>query len=331
MSEEPIRAGLVGLGKMGIVHSCILKVLPNVQLAALCEKSRLARWFLSKAFAGIPIVDDVGELADLDLDVVFVTTPIPSHFPVAKTIFLKKVSPHLFVEKTLANSYVEATELCNLADRFGGVNMVGYLRRFYVTFGKAKDLLSENAVGDLSSFKAYAYSSDFLGVKEEAVALGSRGGVLKDLGCHAVDLALWFFGDLRIDSVERTSPSDYGFGDFLSFNVSNSYGLEGQFSVSRRVEQYRLPEVGFSINGSSGRMVVTDDKLELQRSNGDSQTWFRHDLDDNVPFWLGLPEYYREDLCLVDSIAKHRSAEPDFHAASRVDEIISQVEKRTDE
>lgn len=331
MTEEPIRAGLVGLGKMGIVHSCILKVMPNVQLAALCEKSRLTRRFLRKVFAGIPIVDDVERLVDLDLDAVFVTTPIPFHFLVAKTIFLRKVAPHLFVEKTLANSYAEAKELCNLADRFGGVNMVGYLRRFYVTFSKARHLLSENAIGDLSSFKAYAYSSDFLGVKGEGVAPRSRGGVLKDLGCHAVDLALWLLGDLRIDSVERISPSSYECEDHVGFSASNSHGLEGQFSVSRRVEHYRLPEVGFSIVGSHGKIVVTDDKVELQMSNGDSQTWFRHDLNDNVPFWLGLPEYYREDLHFVDSIAKHRPAEPDFNAASKVDEIISQVEKRVNE
>jgi predicted dehydrogenase len=331
MTKEPIRAGLVGLGKMGLVHSCILKVLPNVQLTALCEKSRMTRRFLKKVFDGVPIVDDVEKFADFDLDAVFVTTPIPSHFAVAKIIYLGEIAPHLFVEKTLANNYSQAKELCGLADSFGGINMVGYLRRFYVTFGKARDLLSENAIGEVSSFKAYAYSSDFLGAREGVAAPGSRGGVLRDLGCHAVDLALWFFGDLRVDSVKPISPSNCGCEDYVSFNSSNSHGLEGQFSVSWRVEHYRLPEVGFSIIGSRGKMVVNDDKLELQMSTGDSQTWFRHDLNDNVPFWLGLPEYYREDLHFADSVAEHRRAEPDFHAASKVDEIISQAEKRIGE
>jgi len=331
MTEEPIRAGLVGLGKMGIVHSCILKILPNVQLMALCEKSRMTRRFLKKVFEGVPIVDDVEGLIDFDLDAVFVTTPIHSHFAVAKAIYLNKIAPHLFVEKTLANDYGQAKELCGLANSYGGVNMVGYLRRFYVAFGKAKDLLSKNTIGQVSSFKAYAYSSDFLGVREGVAAPESRGGVLKDLGCHAIDIALWFFGDLRVDSVGPISPPGCGHEDYVSFNSSGSDGLEGQFSVSWRVEQYRLPEVGFSIIGSRGKIVVNDDKVELQTSDGDSHMWFRHDLNDNVPFWLGLPEYYREDLYFAESVAEHRSTEPDFHAASKVDEIISQVERRIDE
>lgn len=38
---------------------------------------------------------------------------------------------------------------------------VGYLRRFHVTFRKARSLPLERAIDDLISFRAYAYSSDF--------------------------------------------------------------------------------------------------------------------------------------------------------------------------
>ena len=55
--------------------------------------------------------------------------------------------------------------------------MVGYLRRFCVTFRKAKNLLCENALGEVSSFKAYAYSSDFSGNIRNSKIPASRGGV----------------------------------------------------------------------------------------------------------------------------------------------------------
>jgi predicted dehydrogenase len=103
-----------------------------------------------------------GELSDLGLDAVYVTTPISCHFAVVKSVYNLKVASNVFVEKPLASNYGEARELCDLARRLGGVNMVGYMRRFSVTFRKAKELLNQGVIGEPVSFSAYAYSSDFL-------------------------------------------------------------------------------------------------------------------------------------------------------------------------
>jgi predicted dehydrogenase len=328
LKEEKLKIAVVGLGKMGILHTCILNVLPQVELSALCEKSGMTRRLLKRVFNGVRMVDDVRKLADLGLDAVYVTTPIPSHYPVVKTLYSMNVARNVFVEKTLAASYEEAKELCELADHSGGINIVGYLRRFCVTFRKARDMLSEDVVGEPSSFRAYAYSSDFLGSNYEAGTSASRGGVLRDLGCYAINLALWFFGDLRVRSVNLASSAGLSFDDSVNFEVENSGGLKGNFSVSWRMQNYRMPEAGLSITGSDGTLLVNDDKIELNLKDGRKSTMYRHDLDDNVPFWLALPEYYREDLCFIKSIQERVKVELDFRAGSKVDEIISQVEKR---
>jgi predicted dehydrogenase len=328
MVRENLRVAVVGLGKMGLVHSGVLNVLPNVELTAVCEKSSLIRRFSKKIFKGTQIVEDVRDLAKLDLDAIFVTTPIPSHFAIAKTLYSEGVVHNIFVEKTLAGSYEEARGLCELANTFGGTNMVGYLRRFYVTFEKARDLLSQDAIGDVSSFKAYAYSSDFSECKKavsERAAL--RGGVLKDLGCHAIDLALWFFGDLHCSSPDLASPVDAGPCDLTSFEVTRTGGLIGKFDISWCMSDYRMAEVGFSIEGSEGMIEVDDDKVELRLNSGRSSVWYRHDLQDNVSFWLGLPEYYREDLHFIKSVIGSCDAEPNFDAGSKVDRIIGQVKQ----
>lgn len=326
LSEEKLRVGVVGLGKMGLVHTCVLSVLPGVQVAALCEKNRLIRRFSKKVFKGVEIVNDVEEFSGLNLDAVYVTTPIPSHFSVAKTLLSKKIARNLFVEKTLAQSYEESKQLSDLAQSGEGVNMVGYLRRFYVTFNKARDLLLDDTIGNVRSFKAYAYSSDFLNTERGERVAASRGGVLRDLGCHAVDLALWFFEGLQVSSAELSSSNGYS-EDSVKFKVENSE-LEGEFDVSWCIENYRLPEVGFSIAGSGGKVDVNDDEVKLKLVNGESSQWYRHDLNDSVPFLLGLPEYYREDSHFIRSVMDKKVAEPDFFAASRVDKIISEVEKK---
>ena len=326
MSEEKLKVAVVGLGKMGLVHSGILNVLPGVQLAAVCEKSSLIRKLAKKVFKEISVVDDVKRLSEFDLDAVYVTTPIPSHFAIAKTLYSEKIVRNVFVEKTLASNYVEAKELCELVRNTGGVNMVGYLRRFYVTFSKAKDLLTQDAIGRVSSFKSYAYSSDFVG-NEKALLAGSasRGGLLSDLGCHAIDLALWFFGDLRINSAKQEPVSNGTSGESVNFRVMRLDGLVGEFKVSWCMRNYRMAEVGFSINGSKGMIDVNDDKVTLKLNIGESSVWYRHDLQDSVPFWLGLPEYYREDFHFVRSVVEKRGATPNFEEASKVDKLIAQI------
>jgi predicted dehydrogenase len=325
-----LRVAVVGLGKMGLLHAGILNVLPSVELVALCDKSVLLRRFLKKVFKKIRVVGDLEELSDLDLDAVYVATPISSHFSVVQNAYLKKIARNLFVEKTLASSYDEAEKLCQLANRFGGVNMVGYVRRFGVTYREAKSLLVREVLGELISFEAYGYSSDFLGVEDTSRVSAARGGVLRDLGCHVTDLALWFFGDLQVDSVDSMSATGGGFEDSVRFTVAQSGGFEGQFDVSWCMDGYRMSEAGLLITGSKGIIEVNDDKVELKLSNGKLSVQRRHDLDDHVGFWLGSPEFFREDEYFVKSVTEGGVAEPSFLSASKVDRIIDQVKRKVD-
>lgn len=329
LSRNDLRVAVVGLGKMGLVHSCILNVLPNVKLTAVCEKSRMTRRFFRKLFKNAGVLDDAEKLSCLDLDAVYVTTPIPSHFAIAKLLYSKGIVQNIFVEKTLASSYEQAKELCMLARRFKGTNMVGYTRRFAVTFNKAKALLDENAIGGVSSFKAYAYSSDFAESGEGRIG-GSRGGVLMDLGCHAVDLALWFFGDLDVETAQISSFADGGSENAVHFKVKANY-LEGEFDVSWCMPNYRMPEVGFTISGSKGILEANDDLVQLRLENGKPTRWYRHDLDDNVDFWLGGPEYFREDQHFANSVIKNREAEPNFESAAKTDQILAKVKSRAEQ
>jgi len=327
--ERVLKVAIIGLGKMGLLHASLLNVLPNVKLAALCDKSGLIRKVSGRLFRDVQITDDVEQLAGLGLDAVYITTPIPSHFSIAKTIYSKGIAHNWFVEKTLAANYDDAKKMCVLAQVSGGVNMVGYMKRFAVTFKKVKELLDEEVLGELVSFDAYAYSSDFADVKKGS-ASGSRGGVLGDLGSHVVDVALWFFGDLKVDSAKLKSLSSLSTEDFASFKVSNSNGLQGQFGISWCKKEFRMPEFGLVIHGTKGNIRVNDDEVRLELVNGESCRWYRHDLNDSVGFLLGAPEYFREDKHFIESVLNGNDAEPDFSTASKVDFLIDQAKERAE-
>jgi predicted dehydrogenase len=324
--EDTLNVGIIGLGKMGLLHASILSTFGNVQVVALCDKNRFMRRISKKLFKGAKIVDDISGLSQIEIDAIYVTTPIPSHFFIINKIFSERIANNWFVEKTLASNYAEARELCKLAQCSIGIAMVGYMKRFAVTFRKAKDVLNNHLLGDLVSFDAYAFSSDFAEIKKSNVS-SARGGVLCDLGSHVVDLALWFFGNLTLDSAKIESINAPSSEDKAIFCVSQA-DLKGKFTVSWCETGYRMPEFGFVIRGTNGILRVTDDIFEIESKNGKLERLFRHDLNDNVDFLLGAPEYFREDHHFIRSIIDHKIVESDFIDASKVDDLLSQIKTR---
>jgi len=204
--------------------------------------------------------------------------------------------------------------------------MVGYMKRFSVTFLKAKNLLAEGILGELNSFDAYAYSSDFSRQQSSSMKSAPRGGVLSDLGSHVIDLALWFIGDFEVESASSQSLVSEGGDDSVVFKVKKP-GLKGTVHVSWCMENYRMPNFGLSVTGNEGIINVNDYSVDLKLRNGDSHRWLKHDLNDHVDFLLGDSEYYREDKAFVNSILNGTEVEPSFVTATKVDYVINQVKK----
>lgn len=327
--NNPIRVGVVGLGKMGLLHASILNVIPDVKLVAVCDKSSLIRRISSRLLKGVKCTEDIQDFTGLDIDAIFVTTPIPSHFFLIKKIYEEKLAPNLFAEKTLASDFAKSKELAELANASGGVAMVGYMKRYSVTFNKARSILNQKILGDLASFEAYAYSSDFAETDEESTISGHRGGVLGDLGSHVVDLALWFFGGFEVESAKLKLTSNLS-EDSAQFNVKGASSLKGSFDISWCKPGYRMPEFGLTLKGKNGTLTVNDDEVTLTLDSKKPQKWYRLDLDDNVDFLLGAPEYYREDEHFIKSIINKEKIESDFYSASQVDYILDQVKAKAD-
>jgi predicted dehydrogenase len=332
LSEKKLRLAVIGLGKMGLLHASLLNVLQEVELVAFCEKSALMNRLFKKMFAktDIKVVNSLDKLHGLNLDAVYVTTPISSHSFIIKELLSKEISRSIFVEKTLSSNFSDSKELIEVAKKAGGTAMVGYMKRFSVVFGKAKELLERGEFGEPQRFKAYAYSSDFLGTTKESKSSASRGGALSDLGCHVIDLSLWMLGPLNVHEVLSNVRNESGTETSVSFAASNSNDVPGEIHVSQSMPNYRMPEFGLSIECSKGKIIdVNDDRLLLISSDGTvEKKLFRHDLNDNVFFSMGEAEYYRENKHFINSVLHHCKCESAFDSASKTDYIIEQVRNR---
>ena len=324
-----LRIAVVGLGKMGLLHASLLNVFPAVELVAVCEKSALMNRLFKKIFSnsGVRVVKNLEKLRDLELDALYVTTPISSHYPIIKEVYAKDITRNIFVEKTLAADYNQSRDLCEIAKNVGGVAMVGYMKRFSVTFRKAKNILEKGILGEISSFDAFAYSSDFSKVQLDSKKSTTRGGVLSDLGSHVIDLALWLFGDFEVEAASAKSILNEVGEDSVDITVKK-LGLEGAIHTSWCVDGYRMPTFGLDITGSGGVMKVNDYSVDLKLGNEASHRWFKHDLDDYVNFLLGDSEYYREDEAFIKSLLNGGGGDPSFVIASKVDKVIDQVKNK---
>lgn len=322
-----VNVAVVGLGKMGLLHGAVLGALRDVRVVAYCEQKRVVRRFARGALPGAKIVGDVSELAGLDVNAVYVATLPGSHHAVVREVYQRDIARHVFVEKSLAASHAQAQEMCRLAAERGGVCMVGFQKRFGPTFAMTKRLLEEGALGTVSAFEAYAFSSDFADIDDCDGQAVSRGGVLRDQGSHPIDLAHWYWGDIEVVGVDTAAPGDDRPSDFTRARVTAGDGLTGTFSVSAQMTEYRLPTTGMRIAGSAGSIDVNDDRLVLTTS-GRNETWHRQDLDDSrVPFLLGDAEYTRQDAAFVAAVAGgggHGGA--DFGAGARVERVIDAIQ-----
>ncbi|MDH2902238.1 MAG: hypothetical protein PXY39_14845, partial [archaeon] len=142
-----------------------------------------------------------------------------------------------------------------------------------------------------------------------------------------IDLALNLFGDMQVE-LSDTNEGSHAKHDALNavtFCVKTMRGATGHFVASWSAPGYHKPEVGVSIIGANGKIYVNDDKLSLKLNDGQKSDWSRHSLDDNVPFLLAEPEYYREDEQFMMSVRQRQKILPDFQSASKVDYLIDQV------
>lgn len=325
---DTLEVGVIGLGKMGVMHACLLNILPSVKVTALCDKSRLMGTIAKRVFRECLVTGKLDKLADLDLDAIYVLTPIPSHYRIIKEILALNIASNVFVEKTLTSNYAQSEELCKLTQNRQGINMVGYMKRFGVTFNQAKKLLDEHILGELISFDAYAFSSDFADVPESSSVSVARGGALEDLGSHVVDLSLWFFGELGLASAKIDSGITQNSADAVNFEVTGLNGLQGKFAVSWCKKGYHMPEFGLAIQGTDGKLTVNDDEIRLEINHKTPKNWYRQDLNDNVGFLLGGPEYYREDEHFINSVLSGTIPKSDFKSAIKVDYLLDQVRCR---
>jgi predicted dehydrogenase len=130
-----------------------------------------------------------------DVDLVIVATP---HDALAEiTLAAVRAGKHVLVEKPAARSAAELAPVAAEAERAGVRVHVGFNHRYHRAFRKARELVDQQALGELMFVRARYGHGGRVGYDREwrADPAVSGGGELIDQGVHLIDLARWFLGE----------------------------------------------------------------------------------------------------------------------------------------
>jgi len=326
-----MRLGVIGLGKMGLLHAGIVNSLSDGSLVSVCERDL----FLSKAAKTIlprqvEVYRDAEKMVSAeDLDAVFVTTPTDTHVSVVQSLLEAKPNLNVFVEKPLAISWPEAKVVSEAMGRSKGVNMVGFQKRFSPVFRKAMEIAKE-ALGEQIFFRAYCLSSDVLREGSAWRSKKGSGGVLLDSAPHLLDILIWFFGEPTSVLAVKKQLYSREVEDYVHAVLSFESGVLGHMDACWSVSNYRLPEFLLEIHGKKGMLTVTDDfaKFSPGKEIGASaggQVYHRQSFQTSLPFLLTDPEYTLEDVAFLDAVRNRTTPVTNFKEAAKVNALIDRI------
>ncbi len=233
--------GYIGFGSMGKTHSYsalsvpyffdapdVSPVLYGVAATSYENAVKYAERFgIKKAYR------DFRELID-DRDVVVVDICTPNVFHREEILYALEAGKDIYCEKPLCASYEEAREVADAARNTKSVCGVVFNTRFLLPVMRAKELISSGRIGRILSYDFSFLHSSALDPNRTGWKQDRRfgGGVLYDLGSHAVDLAEHLCG--RIARV--TGKSQIAFDHRRSFDGEENWVTNAEEAFYIRCE-----------------------------------------------------------------------------------------------
>jgi len=199
-----IRVGVIGLGRMGMLHLMSCLKIDGVDVVAAADSSKKA---LKKAEGlGVKkVYTDYNELIGRsEVDAVVLSLPNFKHFESIKLAL--ESGMHVFAEKPMANTVEECQEIVRLVEKSGRKLMVGHCMRYLPALQKMQKNIQEGLIGEIEvATIEEIINGPFSHPRNPAPVSDwwfdpkkSGGGALLDVGYHMIDLFRFFVGDAQV-------------------------------------------------------------------------------------------------------------------------------------
>src|SRR5271163_1459619 len=197
-----VRVGIIGAGLIAQTHSRMLRWVADsteqsIRVVSIADVSHPAAERLAARWQGARALESAEEIiADPSIDAVWICTPTAMHRQVC--IAAARAGKHIFCEKPLAMTAVEAAEMAAAIKASGVVSQVGLVLRFSPVYNVIKAMFEQPDVGRLLSV-TMRDDQDFPTRGTHASPWRNdpsltAGGTLIEHSVHDFDLLTWMFG-----------------------------------------------------------------------------------------------------------------------------------------
>jgi len=307
-AANPLKVGIVGLGKVGMTRSRLIQEHPDLTLQAVCDVDPGRASF----FPGLRFYTDFQELVRDDLDAVFVC----AYNNVAPRAVIQALNSgkHVFCEKPPGRC-VEDVERIIEAERANPKLKLkfGFNHRYHYAIMEAKSMVDSGRFGKVLWIRGVygkcggiQFENSWRNDSEIA-----GGGILLDQGIHMLDLFRYFCGEFsEVQSVVTTSFWDIPVEDNAFAILRNQHNQVAMIHSSATQWKHRFVlEICLQ-----GGYINVNGLLTSTRSYGDESLTFARRQFEDKSFAFGRP---REETIFFDRDDSWALEIADFVEATR--------------
>ncbi|MBD3940179.1 Gfo/Idh/MocA family oxidoreductase [Microbacterium sp. NEAU-LLC] len=327
---DPVRVGVVGLGRFGTIHAEAAASLGGVQLAAVCSRSLARAEEAAERYPGATAYDSVDRMLErADLDAVLIATPHKQHFEPAMRAVSAGVAA--LVEKPLTTSLAEADELVVAAEEAGVALGTVFQRRFVpaaqrmhgaIAAGRIGRAVAAECLAHLGRDRQYYAQDDWRGTWR-----GEGGGVLLTMAIHYIDLMNWMLGaptsvygrwatlkHADYIDVEDVAGAVVTYEGGAIATVQATTAFENGFaSEPSTTVGYRAPGFRLAVHGTAGHSVGIAESPELAQATND--LWTFDGEEERMAVWrreesgrTSVPEFHGRQIAeFLDAVRGRRA------------------------
>ncbi len=219
-----LKIGIIGAGYIGGVHASILARDDRVRIAAVHDTFSKPAELLAST-CGARVASNSSEVIQ-DCDAVYITTPNTRHTELS--IAAAKAGKHVFCEKPMATSLVDARAVLDAANKSEAVFQAGHNRRFAPVYAKLKQMLAENHPPHSAHVKmnrGELLHPNWVG--DPSIT----GGFLFETTIHMFDMMRFLFGEITMLHALGSSH-EYPETDDFSVLLKFASGVHATFASS---------------------------------------------------------------------------------------------------
>ena len=187
MASEPLKLGVIGLGRAFTLMLPTFAAHPRIRMVAASDPRADARERFAAEFAA-KVFEDAGALcADPDVRAVYVASPHQFHVDHVKLAAAH--GKHVLVEKPMALSILDCQIMIDAAHDAGIKLLVGHSHSYDLPYLRTRELIRSRAYGRVRMINALNFT-DFLYRPRRPEELDTKagGGVVFSQAAHQVDI-----------------------------------------------------------------------------------------------------------------------------------------------